>query len=334
MIHVYTWGGFNNFGDDWISEVGRKLLYEFTPKFHNRLDTGSPLRKFRNDHSACVNDFHSDSGLSPLIIWGGGIFPFDISSSNVEKFTKIFSKSQRKVYAFGIGVGEIPIEHRKMAHNFYSRFQQPIYVRSQLDVDSLLSLGIEAILSCDVALLDPNLSEYKQMGKENSGFSTIILPKLKKISTENSYRENYFGKVMDIIRDNKTKSPIFFLNYGGRRGSIPHGNDSQFWKNEFPQRMSAPNLDVFKSLAADSEVFVSGRLHTSIFRLLTGKEVYSIAYQSKFALINEFSRTITNESKKNVTSSLILCPESMDRVIERGKTALVALKKDLSSDEN
>jgi len=62
--------------------------------------------------------------------------------------------------------------------------------------------------------------------------------------------------------------------------------------------------------------------------------VYSIAYQSKFALINEFSRTITNESKKNVTSSLILCPESMDRVIERGKTALVALKKDLSSDEN
>jgi polysaccharide pyruvyl transferase WcaK-like protein len=334
LIHVYTWGGFNNFGDDWISEVGRKLLHEFNPKFHNRLETKSPFHRFRSYRSDYVNDFHSDSGFSPLIVWGGGIFPFDISSSNIEKFSKIFSKSERKIYAFGIGVGEIPIENREMAHNFYSRFEQPVYVRSQQDLDALLGIGIEAILSCDVVLLDPNLSEYIQMGRNNSGFSSIILPKLKKISTDNNYRENYFGEVMDVIRDNKTKSSIFFLNYVQAGHSVRHGSDSKFWKNEFPQTISAPSLDVFKGLVADSEVFVSGRLHTSIFRLLTGREVYSIAYQSKFALINEFSRTITNEPEKISSSSLILCPESLDKVIERGKIALVALKKDLSSNAN
>lgn len=235
------------------------------------------------------------------------------------------------MFAFGIGVGNIAAENIELASKFYSKFVEPIYVRSQLDLETLHNMNIEAELACDVVLLDPNIHKYLATGLKSSNFNAVILPKLQKIKESEEFRNNYLDLALTHLRGYNSLNPTYFLDYKTGRRSFRHQSDARFWRNEFPNSIRSITVEEFMMHVSESDLFLSGRLHTSIFRLFTGKLAHVVPYQNKFELLKEFSKEILIGESSQSASYLVLDKDNLSLVVKRGEVALKSFRTNLAS---
>ena len=77
----------------------------------------------------------------------------DQNTETIERWIRHLSHNKFTVFAFGIGVGPIRSGTERLAHNLLSKFESPIYVRSQEDLSQLEKIDLEGSLACDPVLL-------------------------------------------------------------------------------------------------------------------------------------------------------------------------------------
>jgi|GEM_PF-5672680 len=330
-VDLYTCNGSRNFGGDWIHSTGMDRFSEFSVR-SVQLRRGMNFFITNNEKDQHYGiPIENSKSSNPVVLWGGGYLAVNQSSHTLDLWKSIMERSNRKYYAFGLGVGPFNKGYEKLAYEVLSKLESPIYVRTKKDCELLAKLGLEAELSCDVTLLDPGLRNYLKLASQEKVNNLVWLPPFTEHHSTFPSLDKYLSSVHIGQEFVTSDTSTIFLDYSNRRFNHLVKSDHAYWKYYFPKRIRATSfLDVANNLQA-AKNFVSGRLHPSLLALILGTPLNLIPNHHEFELLFELSNfnRLGNESEN--VFHLILNHTSLQRVVERGNRTFEALLERMKS---
>jgi hypothetical protein len=305
---LFAWEGYGNFGDDLLGTAARQLFsgLDLEPYYEKR-------KWFTRSFALTTRNFQQNKVpvLSPgvLIFAGGGMIATDQNTETIERWIRHLSHNKFTVFAFGIGVGPIRSGTERLAHNLLSKFESPIYVRSQEDLSQLEKIDLEGSLACDpVLLMDLSKLGLVERNETNSIHHFAPWDVHWPILDKNSYL-----KLIKTWECNFPESKPLRYEYS-----------SNFRWNVYEQGIVQNALSEHISEIRSAKNVASSRLHTSIVAGMLGVPQFCIPYGRKFKLLNELGLKLS--SPDHAIMNEVFDPYQMEKVISRGRRMLDSLR--------
>ena len=313
-LGLFTWSGFNNFGDDLIQYAATRLFddYELLQLVERKIF-------FQDNHRLCVQPNRLVTRQipvnAPLIFCGAGMFATDASSYTITRWTKHLASHNGLKYAFGIGVGPFQQGTEVLAHALLKQFESPILVRTAKDLENLESLDIKGSLACDPALL-VNLSGLIPRIGSRENRSHDFYPWGRHWT--NIEKKDYY----ELIDEWLTKSP--------KSQKVEYGYTYSEKCLKSKEKKIEHALRRYINLIDKSQSIATSKLHTSIIAGILEVSQTCIPYGHTFDLLLELGVNVRTHGPANIDQKFD--PDLLDQVKIRGHMALTSLKERINEE--
>lgn len=308
-LGLFTWNGFENFGDDLINFAVTQLFNDYDLLHLSERKCLSQVKyRLRAQPNRLISRQIPEN--TPLIVCGGGMIASDVSSSTLTRWAMHLATHKGLKYTFGIGVGPFSPGTEKLAHSLLEQFESPILVRTVRDFEILWGLGIEGSLACDPSLI-VNLSELISRNSSREARSHDFYP--------------WRGHWLNLEEEDYHELMCAWFNESPKSHKVEY-RYSYMAKLFKPKEKTIEHALIrYINLIANSQSVATSKLHTSIIAGLLEVPQTCIPYGHKFDLLLELGINASTHGAMNFDQKF--SPDLLDQVKLRGNMALKILKE-------